>query len=187
MLCRSSNDGYVSSLIAYLIDFTPIRIVVKSSNVPLIGSIVQIKFNIMSKNNIPKFPKIVKIYSNDELSDDIVEKFNIIRCLEGIEIKKSMKKNTYSLPDTQKQLLTKNLKYLGTYQLINLIIKQKTGDKIKLTAGKFILVENGANTYKVSCSNSGDNIYCSCPNWLYQRIPPKKRLCKHIKSLLDIM
>lgn len=29
--------------------------------------------------------------------------------------------------------------------------------------------------------------YCSCPAWKFQHKDPKKRTCKHIKSILSVM
>jgi len=48
-----------------------------------------------------------------------------------------------------------------------------------LDAGEGVEVVSGINTYIVKCSKSGNCVYCSCPAWKYQRLPPRERTCKH--------
>jgi len=39
--------------------------------------------------------------------------------------------------------------------------------------------------YRVVESKEG-MIYCNCPSWLFQKIEPKDRTCKHIKEVYEI-
>lgn len=41
---------------------------------------------------------------------------------------------------------------------------------------------NPALSYEIRLGHDG-NVYCSCPNWKYQKLPPKERTCKHMKEL----
>lgn len=43
-----------------------------------------------------------------------------------------------------------------------------------------------SKSYEIRMGNDG-NVYCSCPAWKYQKVPPKERTCKHIKSLYKAM
>jgi len=37
-------------------------------------------------------------------------------------------------------------------------------------------------TYKIQLGDD-NNVYCSCPAWKFQKLPPKARTCKHINAL----
>lgn len=36
--------------------------------------------------------------------------------------------------------------------------------------------------YKINLGDD-NNVYCSCPAWKFQKLPPKQRTCKHITAL----
>jgi len=40
----------------------------------------------------------------------------------------------------------------------------------------------GVEPYNINLGND-NNVYCSCPSWKWQKIPPKERTCKHIDAL----
>mmetsp|Transcript_88540 Transcript_88540/g.167002 ORF Transcript_88540/g.167002 Transcript_88540/m.167002 type:complete len:713 (+) Transcript_88540:63-2201(+) len=51
--------------------------------------------------------------------------------------------------------------------------------KSKLAEGEsFLFQGEGGDTYRMK--NAGGHIYCTCPNWRYQKRPPDERTCKHI-------
>ena len=177
--CKNYKEEYVSTLLAYTIDCILTSIVVKSSCPPLIGQLLKISYNSLTKKGAPKNPRIIEIVKNEQLTANESEKFDELRALEGIAIKCSLTKNTYSLSDGQIKLLKNNNKFVTLCTLQEAIVK-----KIVIPPGKFVLVQNGANVYKVCCSVKGNNIYCSCPSWIYQPLPPIKRTCKHCQSFL---
>ena len=39
-----------------------------------------------------------------------------------------------------------------------------------------------SKSYEVRLGGDG-NVYCTCPNWKFQKLPPKERTCKHMKAL----
>lgn len=41
---------------------------------------------------------------------------------------------------------------------------------------------SGAGSYEIRLGGDG-NVYCTCPAWKYQKLPPKERTCKHMKAL----
>jgi hypothetical protein len=41
---------------------------------------------------------------------------------------------------------------------------------------------NPAQSYDILLGGDG-NVYCTCPGWKYQKLPPKERTCKHMKAL----
>jgi predicted nucleic acid-binding Zn finger protein len=41
---------------------------------------------------------------------------------------------------------------------------------------------NPSVSYEVRLGKDG-NVYCTCPNWKFQKLPPKERSCKHMKAL----
>lgn len=43
-----------------------------------------------------------------------------------------------------------------------------------------------SKTYTIKMGKDG-NVYCDCPAWKYQKVSPKERTCKHIKSLYKAM
>ena len=40
----------------------------------------------------------------------------------------------------------------------------------------------GAAPYSINLG-ADNNVYCSCPAWKFQKLPPKERTCKHINAL----
>lgn len=51
--------------------------------------------------------------------------------------------------------------------------------KKKLAEGEsFLFQGDGDDTYMMK--NAAGHIYCTCPNWRYQKRPPDERTCKHI-------
>lgn len=41
---------------------------------------------------------------------------------------------------------------------------------------------NPSKSYEIRLGKDG-NVYCNCPAWKYQKIPPADRTCKHLKGL----
>jgi hypothetical protein len=181
----SDSNGYISSLLGYTTDAKGVRIVVSSSRCPAIGSVVRVSYQKLTLKGAPCRPRFLEIIEPEALSSDQLGRFGQLRCLEGITLKSSTKRNTFSLPDNQLTLLQRNPKYIGTFELTEILIDQRSTRKLRLSAGKFLLVKNGANVYKVACSFSGDNVYCSCPSWIFQALPPTKRKCKHCIPFLE--
>jgi len=171
------STEYVSTLLAYTINAIQTAIVVKSTCPPLIGQLLKISYKSLTKKGAPKNARIVEKIKNESLSPKELEKFDELRALEGISITFSQKRNTYSLTDQQIKLLQNNPKFVQLCTLQEALMK-----KIVIPAGKFALVQNGANVYKVCCAVKGNSIYCSCPSWIYQPLPPIKRTCKHCQA-----
>ena len=50
----------------------------------------------------------------------------------------------------------------------------------------FEIKVNGSNgaTYTIKRAQNGQDWYCSCPAWRFQRKNPSDRTCKHIKALV---
>ena len=36
--------------------------------------------------------------------------------------------------------------------------------------------------YEIRQADDGKTLYCTCPSWRFQRLPPKQRTCKHLKA-----
>ena len=36
--------------------------------------------------------------------------------------------------------------------------------------------------YEIRQSGDRTHLYCNCPAWRFQRLPPRERTCKHIQS-----
>ena len=51
-----------------------------------------------------------------------------------------------------------------------------------ITIGFAASMSNPAVKYEIKRGANG-HIYCSCPAWRYQKLPPMKRTCKHLKAL----
>ena len=43
-------------------------------------------------------------------------------------------------------------------------------------------VQGNSGTYEIRLGGDG-NVYCTCPAWKFQKLPPKERTCKHMKAL----
>ena len=166
------KENYVSTLMTYTIDGLLTYVVVKTFNPPEIGKLILISYKSLTKTGAPKNAKIIN--EEFDISPDDKLRFDDLRAFEGLIIKCSSKRNTYSLTDNQVQLLKTNNKFIGLFNF-----QQALMSKPSIPAGKFALVQNGNNIYKVCCSVKGNNIYCSCPSWIYQPLPPIKRVCKH--------
>jgi hypothetical protein len=41
---------------------------------------------------------------------------------------------------------------------------------------------SAAQPYEIRLGGDG-NVYCTCPAWKFQKLPPKERTCKHMKAL----
>jgi hypothetical protein len=41
---------------------------------------------------------------------------------------------------------------------------------------------SAAEPYEIRLGGDG-NVYCTCPSWKFQKLPPKERTCKHMKAL----
>jgi len=56
-----------------------------------------------------------------------------------------------------------------------------------LTNGEKVKVQGDTDkTYEVSKTASGDNIWCSCPAWKYQKKNPLVRTCKHCEAVCGV-
>lgn len=45
-------------------------------------------------------------------------------------------------------------------------------------------VQGSAKTpYEIRRAKDGKSVYCSCPSWKFQRLPPASRTCKHIVAM----
>jgi len=144
-------------LLSYTIDGILTSVVIRSSFPPNIGQLIKISYNQLTKRGSPKYPKMIGIIKPESLSIEDNQKFDQWRNLEGIAIKCSSKQNRYSVTDQQVQLLQSNPKFVRLCTL-----QEALAQSIKIPAGKFVLVQNGANIYKVCCPVKGNNIYCSC-------------------------
>lgn len=43
-------------------------------------------------------------------------------------------------------------------------------------------VQGSSGVYEIRLGGDG-NVYCTCPAWKFQKLPPKERTCKHMKAL----
>jgi hypothetical protein len=41
---------------------------------------------------------------------------------------------------------------------------------------------NPEKTYEIHLSEKTGVVYCNCPNWKFQNVPPAQRSCKHLAS-----
>lgn len=39
--------------------------------------------------------------------------------------------------------------------------------------------------YEIREASDKSHLYCSCPAWKFQKLPPNKRTCKHIKAFIE--
>lgn len=42
---------------------------------------------------------------------------------------------------------------------------------------------SAAQPYEIRRAKDGKTVYCSCPSWKYQSLPPTQRTCKHIRAM----
>ena len=192
------DPNYVSSLICYTADQLDLKVSIKSNNPPPIGSIIEIRHSDWTVSGLPKFPVIVKIRPDDTIEPDLLAKFQSIRDNLNIKVDQNMVdytnynstnkvKKSYSLSDTQILLLEKNKNYLSTYLFEDLVEMKKHNNHsyaIKLNPGQFVLVKSGTNIYKLTKPMNGAPVYCTCPSWIYQKLPVIQRTCKHCQLFI---
>lgn len=198
-------ENYVSSLICYTEDEMDLRITVKTEEPPPIGAIIEVKYTDKTVNGLPKFPVYLGTRADESIDPELLAKFLRIReehfklknlklqDFKSVETKVKPKgpsnggpKNQYSLTEEQIELFEMNRNCKGIYYFDQLCRAKKTGKTlVKLDPGQFILLSSGQNTYKVTQPKKvGLLPYCTCPAWLFARLPAWERSCKHCEVVI---
>lgn len=185
MLDKHCDGTYVSSLICCTEAGNYLKVTFKANDPPKIGSIIRIKHSQTTVKDIPKFPVYMGVIEENTLDANLVKTFDRLKHSEGIDVKLQLNlsngKNKYSLPEDQIKLLLKNKRFKGLYTLDEAVKRKEANDPIVIDRGYFVLIQSGSNVYKVANAATDHNIYCICPSWIYQKLQPIQRSCKHCK------
>jgi DNA ligase-1 len=169
------DPDYVSSLSCYLIEDerkAEFKMNWRGTNPPDVGEIIVVKFSQYTANGLPKFPVYVGIRDERDQTEE-------------------MKKHARRNPDAKKKVVKK-------LQSID-VMRGCTPDRLKTEAdwkdtadfvlklGESVWMKGSSGTYKITAPKNGAKLYCSCPSWKYQKLPPAIRSCKHTKALQHLV
>ena len=166
--------SYASSLLCLTEEKRQVSITFKAHDPPPVGSIIAVRYSDITAGGLPKFPVFLHVVPSDALDNDVVKTFKKLTS-SSKPVEQVLKKKSAYTPLSPEKIayLQKSPFYTGLFTAG----KQKT---FILKKGHFLLFKSErGQVYQVSCAKNGSSFYCSCPNWLFQRIPPIKRTCKH--------
>jgi DNA ligase-1 len=150
----SEGPDYISSLVC---DYngSEFKLNWRSFIAPKIGTIITIKFSQFTVNGLPKFP----IY---------------VAKRDARDLKVSSKPRELKEPKVRKSSTT--------FDKPAVCMEAKDWEVLEypLRIGESVGVIGAKDTWKVTKAKNG-SVYCSCPAWLYQRMPAINRTCKHTR------
>jgi len=148
---ETEGPDYISSLVCDYQGNT-FKLNWRSNKAPPIGSIITIKFSQFTVGGLPKFP----VYVGPRDSRDLVVSKQPVE-----------RKSRKYVPKPKKPV-------------VEMTSKDWEALEFQLQPGETVGVIGAKDTWRVTRAKNG-SVYCDCPAWLYQRMPPSQRTCKHCK------
>lgn len=176
-----NGPGYVSSYIVqkpYNIltgtEGPMFNVTCKTDDPYPVGTHIVIKYNqLTAADYIPKFAQVVGKLENGCLDGSGGDGTSNVVCLVNpVNPKEPRFRQPRNFKIPEECMTTKDW-YMRSHEFPR---KLGAGDKVGVS-GTF------GDIYVVACARNGTDIYCSCPDWLYQSAAQNIRTCKHCISV----
>lgn len=181
-----NGPGYVSSYIVQKpyniltgLEGPEFSVTCKTNDPYPIGTQIVIKYNqLTAADYIPKFAQVVGVRKDDGSIDNSKSDDTPTGCLMVID-PVNKKEPRFRQPRNFKRpnecMATKDW-FKRSHECPRVLV---AGDKVGVI-GSF------NDVYVVACARNGVDVYCSCPDWLYQPNAQNVRTCKHCISVCGL-